>query len=431
MIAVRPPGDKSISHRALLFAALADGESRLRGLGDGGDVRSTIGVVRALGVPVETVQTERGLDATVCPDGRLSEPGHTLDCGNSGTTARLTTGILAGLGIGGTLDGDASLRTRPMRRVVYPLQAMGARVDYLDVGDRLPLALRSRATGSLRSLRHRPRVASAQVKSAILLAGVLDRVAVEVQEPGVSRDHTERLLAALGAPIEAGQTPAGPVVTFEPGGWDGALRPLQMEIPGDPSSAAFMVGAALLLRRPIRIDGVSDNPTRTGVLEVFEEMGASIEREVGEIRCGEPVCSWIVDPPERLRAFDVGGARIPALIDELPLLSVLAVRAVGRSSIRDAEELRVKESDRIDWLARNLEAIGVTIDEREDGLTIEGTTSRLVGRLGAGGDHRIAMAFGVLGATPAADIEHLDPGCAGVSYPRFWDDLEGVTRWTK
>ena len=167
------------------------------------------------------------------------------------------------------------------------------------------------------------------------------------------------------------------------------------------------------------------------MLEIFEEMGATIEREAAEMRCGEPVSSWVVNPPERLRPFNVGGARIAGLIDELPLLSVLAVRAVGRSSIRDAAELRVKESDRIDWLARNLAAIGVTIDEREDGLTIEGTMSRLAGRLDAAGDHRIAMAFGVLGATPAADIEHLDAACASVSYPRFWDDLHRVTRWTK
>jgi len=431
VIAVRPPGDKSISHRALLVAAVADGASRLSGLGDGADVWSTIGVVRALGVRVETTEVERGVDATVRPDAGPVEPAHTLDCGNSGTTARLTAGVLAGLGLGATLDGDESLRTRPMRRVVYPLQAMGARVEYLDARDRLPLAIRSRATGSLRSLRHRPRVASAQVKSAILLAGVLDRVPVQIQEPATSRDHTERMLAALGVPIETERTAAGPIVSFDPAGWDGAIAPLRTEIPGDPSSAAFMVGAALLLRRPVRIDGVSDNPTRTGGLEVFEEMGATIERLPATSRCGEPVASWVVHPPERLRAFDVGGTRIPGLIDELPLLSVLAARAVGRSSIRDAVELRVKESDRIGRLARNLGAIGVTIDEREDGLAIDGTVSRLSGVLGAGGDHRIAMAFGVLGATPATHIEHLDPACAGVSYPRFWEDLERVTRCTR
>ncbi|MDX1393734.1 MAG: 3-phosphoshikimate 1-carboxyvinyltransferase [Gemmatimonadota bacterium] len=430
MIAVRPPGDKSISHRALLIAGVADGVSTLRHLGDGADVWSTIGVVRTLGATVDVVEGPTGIDATVTPSVAPDAVG-LLDCGNSGTTARLALGLLAGLGVGARLDGDGSLRGRPMRRVVYPLQAMGARIDHEGEADRLPVTVHPRATGALRTLRHRPRVASAQVKSAILLAGVLDGVAVEVREPARSRDHTERMLAACGAPVERREEGEGAVAAFEPGSWSGALRPLDLEIPGDPSSAAFMIGAALVNGRPIRIEAVSDNPTRNGVLEVLEEMGAAVSRENETISGGEPVCTWIVEPPDRLRSFDLGGTRIAGLIDELPLLAVLAARSVGRSSIRDAAELRVKESDRIAWLARNLTRIGVTVTERPDGLDIEGTSARLAGRVESGGDHRIEMAFGVLAAAPASDIEQEGRGCAAVSYPRFWEDLRAVTTWTE
>lgn len=427
MITLRPPGDKSISHRAVLLGAVADGVSELRGLGNGHDVRSTIEVVRGLGASVELTETTTGLDALVCRTGALRSPTATLDCGNSGTTARLTAGLVVGLGLGATIDGDESLRARPMRRVTYPLQAMGARLDFGPTPDRLPVTIRPRASGSLRTLRHRGRVASAQVKSAILLAGVLDRVRVEVVERGVSRDHTERLLGALGAPIEVEETTEGRTVTFEPGAWAGTLAPLALEIPGDPSSAAFMIGASMLLGRPIRIEGVSDNPTRTGVLDVFEQMGARIRREARSDRCGEPVSSLVVHPPGRLQPFDLSGNDIPGLIDELPLLAILAARAGGRSSIRDAAELRVKESDRIEWLVRNLGTMGVTVEEHDDGLVIDGTSARLHGRVAAGGDHRIAMAFGVLGATPTVEIEHAEPECVDVSYPGFWTDLDRVT----
>lgn len=425
MITLRPPGDKSVSHRAVLLSAVASGPSRLRGLGEGADVGSTLSVVRALGAAVSrSGESVVGIDPRDGP----AEPHGVLDCGNSGTTARLLTGILSGLGIGAVLDGDASLRARPMRRVVYPLQAMGAGIEYLEQPDRLPLALRSRATGSLRPLRHRPRVASAQVKSAIILAGVLDRVAVEVAEPTRSRDHTERMLASLGVPIDVVESDDGTAtVRFHPDGWSGVLPPLDLEIPGDPSSAAFMIGAALLMRRPIRIEGVSDNPTRTGFLAVLEQMGATILRDESAVRCGEPVAHWTVQPPERLRAFEVGGAAIPGVIDELPLLAVLAARAVGRSVIRDAAELRVKESDRIDRLASNLSRLGVDVKVLEDGLEVRGTTARLEGVIAPGGDHRIAMGFGVLGATPATGLTHGDPDCADVSYPGFWTDLDRVT----
>ncbi|MDH3735140.1 MAG: 3-phosphoshikimate 1-carboxyvinyltransferase [Gemmatimonadota bacterium] len=420
MIEVRPPGDKSISHRALLFAAVAGGLSRIRGLGDGEDVRSTARVVQGLGVDVELVDGPHGLDARIDPGDGPATPTHVLDCGNSGTTARLMAGLIVGLGLSARLDGDESLRARPMRRIVYPLQAMGARIEYLGAPDRLPFAISRRATGSLRTLKHRPRVASAQVKSAILMAGVLDGVAVEIREPGLSRDHTERLLAALGAPVRA----EGPVVLFEPDGWDGRLDAIELDVPGDPSSAAFVTGAALLTGRPVGIRHVSGNPTRTGFLEVLRTMGADIERSHVATRCGEPVEDWVVRPPARLDPFDVGGDDIPALIDELPLLAALAARADGQSRIRNADELRVKESDRIRGLAENFTEIGVAATETEDGLVIEGGTAGLSGRVDPRGDHRIAMAFGVLGTAPDTDLRHADPDCAAVSYPRFWADLE-------
>jgi 3-phosphoshikimate 1-carboxyvinyltransferase len=428
VITIRPPGDKSISHRAVLLSAVADGPSHIEGLCDGDDVRSSLSVIEKLGAQIEVTPEGHGLRASVRPRNQAAAPQEVLECGNSGTTARLAAGLLVGLGVGAVLDGDASLRARPMRRVVYPLQAMGAKIDYLDERNRLPVAIRPRATGSLRSLKHRPRVASAQVKSAILLAGVLDGVPVEVHEPVRSRDHTERLLAGLGVPVECAEGEAGSVaVAFDPGVWSGSIRPLDMTIPGDPSSAAFMIAAALLMRRPIRIEGVSDNPTRTGFLSVLEEMGATVERGDSESRCGEPVSAWTVRPPDRLRAFEIGGTAIPGVIDEIPILAILAARGVGRSVIRDAAELRVKESDRIDRLSRNLAALGVTVSERDDGLEVEGTTARLTGAISAAGDHRIAMAFGVLGETPAATLELDDPECARVSYPDFREHLRRVT----
>ncbi len=422
MIELRPPGDKSITHRALILASLAAGESRVRGASCADDVRATAGALAALGYPLpEPTREEMRLPGP----GALRAAAAPLDCRNSGTTARLLAGTLAGLGLEATLDGDASLRSRPMERVVYPLQAMGARIEYLGAGGRLPLRIHGRASGALRPLRHRPRVASAQVKSAILLAGVTARVAVEVLEPGRSRDHTERLLESMGAPVETTPGRAGARrVRLDPAGWDGRLDALRLEVPGDPSSAAFLAGASLLSRRPARLADVGLNPTRTGFLEILEEMGAAIESRVLRASCGEPIGDLAIGPPERLRPFRVGGDRLPRLIDEIPLLAILAARAEGPSEIREAAELRVKESDRIARLAAGLQELGVRCEEAPDGLRIHGTPGPLAGRIEAGGDHRIAMAFGVLGTDPAARIELDDPDCTTVSYPGFWTDLE-------
>ncbi len=428
MITVRPPGDKSISHRALLIAPLAGSDSAIRGLSGGSDVRSSLAVMRALGAPIEvTRDVHTALDVRVMGGRALHAPKETLDCGNSGTTARLVLGLLAGSGLSAVVDGDDSLRARPMRRVVYPLQAMGARLAHLGLPGRLPVQVMGRASGSLRPLRHRPRVASAQVKSALLLAGVTARVPVEVHEPARSRDHTERMLAAMGAPVRFDPArEGGGSVAFDPGGWDGDLRGLETEVPGDPSSAAFLVGAALLARTPLRLEHVGANPGRTAYLEVLCAMGATVRRTALPAPGDEPLETWTVHPPERLRPFDIGGAEIPALIDEIPLLAVLAARAAGRSEIRDAAELRVKESDRLGGLARNLAALGARVEEREDGLVIHGGDVPLRGRVSVAGDHRLAMAFGVLGSAEGAEIEIDQPGAAAVSYPGFWDDLESV-----
>ena len=429
MIRVRVPGDKSISHRAALIAPLASSASVVRGLSDGADVRTSVRAMQRLGAAVECTEEARGLTIR-CAGGGL-DPGSAarLDCGNSGTTARLLAGILAGAGIPAVLDGDPSLRGRPMRRVIYPLQAMGARIEYDGEPERLPVRLRGRATGTLRTLRHRGRVASAQVKSAVLLAGVLARVRVEVSEPALSRDHTERMLAGMGVPLAFDPERMGAgEVRFDPSGWDGRLDGLRMTVPGDPSSAAFLIGASLLGGRTVRVEAVAANPGRTGFLSVLEEMGARVDRDAAPAQAGEALETWTVHPPDRLRAFSIGGDRIPRVIDEIPLLAVLAARARGRSEIRDAAELRVKESDRLSVLARTLVKLGVAVEERPDGLTIRGRTGRLRGDVETRGDHRIAMAFGVLDAAGDADLRIDDRACADVSYPDFWKAIEPFRR---
>lgn len=419
---IAPPGDKSISHRALLLAPLASGPSRLRGLLAAGDVQSTARALRALGVRIPEL---RGAEVEIRGPVPLRSPPDALDCGNSGTLARLLVGLLAGLGLAARLDGDPSLRSRPMDRVAYPLQAMGARISYLERPGRLPLLVEARASGSLRPLRHRLRVASAQVKSGLLLAGLAGRVRVEVVEPGRSRDHTERMLAAMGAPVTFRPEGAGARATLDPEGWDGRLRPLDLRVPGDPSSAAFLIAAALLVGRPIRVEGVLLNPTRTGFLEVLREMGARVEEEPTGEEAGEPVGDLVVRPGP-LGPFDIGPEMVPRLVDEVPALAVLAARAAGVSRLAGAAELRVKESDRLAALAANLGALGVPCRELSDGLEVAGTEAPLEGTVVTGGDHRIAMAFGALAAAPGCRVQVDDTDCAALSYPRFWEDLRAV-----
>lgn len=424
---VRVPGDKSITHRALLLGAVAKGESKLRGLLPGEDCRSTAAVMRALGASIPELPAD-GAEIVV-PGvglGGLRSPEAPLDCGNSGTTARLLLGLLSGLPVEARLTGDASLRSRPMRRVTEPLTEMGARFWEVGEPDRLPLTVRG---GSLHSTTYASPVASAQVKSALLLAGLAGGVEVVVVEPSRSRDHTERMLRRIGASVRE-------AVTAE--GWEVSLdsppaepEPLDLTVPGDFSSAAFFIGFGLLRggTRKLRILNVGLNPTRTGVLDLLKEMGGRIEVEnvrEAEDPAGEPAGDLVVSPSE-LTGVSVGGEAIPVLIDEIPLLAVVAALASGTSEIRDASELRVKETDRIHALAENLVAIGARVDELPDGLRIKGGKGPFRGAVQARGDHRIAMAFGILGALPEQRVAVDDPAIADVSFPGFWDALRHLS----
>lgn len=422
---IRVPGDKSISHRALLFCALARGGSRVRGILPGEDPAATAEILRALGVPVPALPSG-GEEMRIPGVGLrgLRTPSRTLDCVNSGTTARLLLGILAGQPLEATLTGDESLRRRPMGRVVEPLTAMGAQVKQVGTPSgsvRLPLEIRG---GPLRPIQHVSPVASAQVKSALLLAGLVGGVRVEFFEPRRSRDHTERLLTSAGIHLEEGPTDDGGWRVLLPGA-PGSLPPFDLDVPGDPSSAAFFLVLALLLDVPLVIRGVGVNPTRMGILPVLERMGARVDMEGVVLSGGEPVADLVVHRGN-LRATEIGGDEIPALIDEIPILAMLAARAEGVTRITGAEELRVKESDRIRALVENLRAVGVQVQELPDGLEVTGTDAPLSGKVRSHHDHRIAMAFGVLGAPPGNSIQVEGASVVDVSFPGFWELLSRV-----
>ncbi len=417
--AVRVPGDKSMTHRALMLAALADGESRLAGLLDGADPRSTAAALRTLGAPVPDPPAD-GSPVTVAGVGLrgLRAPDGTIDCGNSGTTARLLMGILAGQGFPAELTGDASLRGRPMRRVTGPLERMGVRVEERGEPGRLPLRLTG---GQLTGITHPSPKASAQVKSAVLLAGLTGGVGARVVEPYPSRDHTERMLTAMDVPVRTGTVDEGHEVMLEP---VPRLKPLHFQVPGDISSAAYFVVLGLAAATgPLRIRAVGLNPTRSGMLDVVRRMGGTVTVEAGTDSGGEPVGDLFV-VPSSLRATTVTAAEIPSLLDEVPALAVLAARAEGETRFTGADELRVKESDRLASLAEGLRAVGVDATDDGGSLTVVGTEGPLRGRVSAFGDHRVAMAFGVLGALPGNDIQVDEPGVVSVSYPAFWADLE-------
>lgn len=418
------PGDKSIAHRALMLSAIAGEPVRIAGLPDAADVRSTAAALAEVGAGVEWARGST--TARVAPPAGW-RPGRTVDCGNSGTTARLLTGLFAGLGLEVTLDGDASVRRRPMDRVVYPLQAMGAKITYAGEAGHLPVRLASRASGHLRVLRYRSRVASAQVKSALVLAALVAGVEFEMWEPGRSRDHTERLLRHLGAPIEFGPDDRGAHLHL-PGSARDSLAASDLDVPGDPSSAAFLLAAGVLAGVTVTIDGVLLNETRTAYLEAFEEFGAEVEIELQGERSGEPLGRITAGPGAApLTGIEIGPERVPLLIDELPVITMLAVRAAGATHIRGAAELRVKESDRLATLADGLRSVGVRVEEEPDGLTVGGDPDHVpAGTMRVQGDHRIAMAFGVLGVAPGASIVVDDPACVGISFPGYWEALEQV-----
>jgi 3-phosphoshikimate 1-carboxyvinyltransferase len=411
---VRAPGDKSITHRALLMGALARGVSHVGGALTSLDARSSARVLRQLGAEISPL---READVVrIRGRGRFRAPAATLDCGNSGTTTRLLLGLLSGHRFRATLTGDASLRRRPMRRVTEPLSRMGARFEEHG-GDGLPLTVRG---GPLQPLRYEMPVSSAQIKSALLLAGVIGEAAVGLREPaGRSRDHTERMLRAFGYAVEERDG----WIEFRPGG---RIAPFEIQVPGDPSSAAFLVGAAVLAEAgELCIAGVGVNPTRIGFLHVLERMGATIRMEARDTSFGEPVAD-LVAAPAALRSTEVLAGEIPGLIDEIPMLAALASRASGETIFRDVGELRVKESDRLGLIASNLRSIGGKADVRGDDLHVEGVGTAPRGSVRTAGDHRIAMAFAVLGTLPGAKVAVDDLACAAVSFPGFLQTLRRV-----
>lgn len=412
----RVPGDKSISHRAVMFAALADGTSVVRNFLDGGDCRATIGVMRGLGVqieersPTELIIHGRGLDG-------LQEPTDFLNCVNSGTTIRLMSGLLAGQRFTSFLTGTPQIRRRPMGRIVKPLRQMGATIVGRQDGNYAPLGL---GASSLRGLEYTMPVASAQVKSCLLLAGMYANGLTVLRQPGPARDHTERMLAAMGAPIAVyGDT----IHSERP---STALSPLQIDVPGDISSAAFLlVAAAIVPDSRITIAGVGVNPTRTGIVNALIEMGASITLSNERMQSGEPVADLTVETSD-LHGATFGGEQIVTMIDELPVLAVAATQAKGRTVIRDAGELRVKETDRIASTVTELRKMGATIAPTDDGFIVEGPTRLMGGPVESQGDHRLAMA-----TTVAALIAHGPTTVFGAevsadSFPGFETTLQAL-----
>ena len=412
---VRVPGDKSITHRVLLFGSLARGRSHIGGALTSLDARSSARVLRQLGAAISPLRAGRVIE--IVGRGRLRRPDDLLDCGNSGTTTRLLLGMLAGHRFAATLTGDRSLRRRPMRRVTEPLSQMGARFSDM-AGDGLPLTIRG---GVLKALRYEQPVSSAQIKSCLLLAGVTGGVDVAIREPfGRSRDHTERLLRAFGYRVVDS---ADGWIEMSP---TGRIMPFDLQVPGDPSSAAFLVGAALLAEGgELRISGVGINPTRIGFLAVLERMGAAPRIDAPGEEFGEPVGDLLVAPAS-LRATTVGAGEIPGLIDEIPLLAVLASRAAGTTVFKDVGELRVKESDRLGLMAANLRAVGALAEVQGDDLHVSGSDRSPAGRIRTEGDHRLAMAFAVLGTVPGARIAIDDMRCADVSFPHFRETLASI-----
>lgn len=415
---LRPPGDKSISHRAVLLGALARGTTVIHGFLLAADTLATVQCVRALGADAEvgggSVRvTGRGLRG-------LGAPAEVLDVGNSGTTIRLLCGLLSGQPFEATLTGDASIRRRPMDRVIEPLGRMGARFTARE-GRFAPLRVQG---GPLRPIRYALPVPSAQVKSAILLAGLYASGETTVVESYPARDHTERMLAAAGVPLTVRDLPeGGREVTVR-----GPSEPqaAEWQVPGDLSSAAFFLAvAAAQPGGELVVEGVGLNPTRTGVLDALRAMGACIEVTDLEERGGEPVGTlWVRGT--RLRGTEISGSLIPRLVDELPALAIAAAVAEGETVVRDAAELRVKESDRITAIVRNLRAVGVEAAELPDGFTVRG--GRIEGgEVASYGDHRIAMAFAVAGLLSERGVRVLDTDCIATSFPEFEACLRSVS----
>lgn len=411
----RVPGDKSIGHRAVMFAAISDGRVQVTGLSGGEDNRRTVGALAALGVPI--VETGPGaLEVQgVGLDGLRAPPGE-LDCGNSGTSIRLLSGMLAPRRFRSRLSGDEYLNARPMRRVVDPLLKMGAHVEGHPgkKSEEIYPPLIVGGSPQLHGIRWVSKVASAQVKSAVLLAGMLAEGPTTVAEPSLSRDHTERLMRSLGVPLAVN----GLEVTLDPRGWDRRLPAHDLDVPGDLSSAAFLLAAATLVPGScVTVRNVGVNPTRTGFLDALRAMGGELTLENQRDRGGEPVAD-ITARTAALKGVAISGELSVRSIDELPLLAALAAHADGETVISDAAELRVKESDRVASTAAMLSSFGATVDERPDGLVISGRAQRH-GVVDSHGDHRIAMAGAVCALGVAGETSVLDTENVATSFPGF------------
>jgi len=415
---VQVPGDKSISHRALLFGAIAEGTTRITGLLPAEDPLSTAACLRAMGVTISAIEAGQPVSVKGVGLDGLREPEDVLDCGNSGTTMRLMLGLLAGrAGRHFVLTGDGSLRRRPMRRVGGPLAQMGAQISGRSGGNLAPLAIQGQ---QLRGATIRTPVASAQVKSALVLAALTATGDTTVIEPVQSRDHSERMLRAFGAQLSVGG-PGLTEVTVTPGA---RLRGQDVIVPGDISSAAFwLVAGAITPGADLTVQNVGLNPSRTGVLDVLAQMGARIELLNGREVAGEPVGDLRVTHGP-LKAFTIGADLIPRLVDEIPVLAVAACYAEGISRVSGAEELRVKETDRLAVMARQLGAMGARIEEFADGLTIEGGVPLQGADVDSETDHRVAMSLAVAAQVAHGPTQLHRPEAAAVSYPGFWEDLE-------
>ena len=408
------PGDKSISHRAVMFGSLAEGTTEVTNFLQGADCLSTISCFRKLGIQIENT-AERILIHGKGLHG-LSESSETLDTGNSGTTTRLISGILAGQSFTTFLNGDASIQTRPMKRIMTPLSMMGADITSLNGNNCAPLRI---CGGHLHGITYQSPVASAQVKSCVLLAGLYADAPTSVTEPVLSRNHTELMLAGFGAKV----TSSGTTATIEP---EPDLRGMKIEVPGDISSAAYFIAAGLIIpNSEILVKNVGINPTRDGILRVAIEMGGDITVLNEKISGGEPTCDLLVRSSS-LKGVTVGGEIIPTLIDEIPMIAAMACFAEGTTIIKDAQELKVKESNRIDTVVTNLKAMGAHIEATDDGMIIEGGYPLHGAVIDSHLDHRIAMSFavGALGADGETTIEGAD--CVKISYPKFYETLESL-----
>jgi 3-phosphoshikimate 1-carboxyvinyltransferase len=406
------PPDKSVSHRAFILNAIASGDARVDNPLDSADVRSTVACLRALGIEIDW---EPGADCAIV-HGRgmqsFCESDDILDCGNSGTTMRLLSGLLTAQPLLSILTGDDSLRSRPMGRIITPLRQMGAIIHGRQDDTLAPLVIRG---GRLAGIQYESPMASAQVKSAVLLAGLYAEGRTTVRQPEQSRDHTERMLTAMGALLAVD----GPAVRVSPAS---RLEPLSLRVPGDISSAApWLVLGACHPDAEILVRGVNTNPTRTGILDILRGMGAELEVVEERTTGGEPVADIVVRSSQ-LQGTEVGGALVPRAIDELPLVAILAAHAEGETVVRDADELLVKESDRVATVVEVLGHMGVPVTPQADGFRVSGPSPLHGGHIDAHGDHRIGMLAGVAGAL-ASGATRVENGAVEVSYPTFWRDL--------